>query len=103
MLPQEFQIMEGHFEDYWNIANSAIDLRAFLPEVVSGKRRSGFCKRTVDYSTPENGWTEVELVCCEGKSLHIVNGHLVMVLAMSRFNENGVDSPLVEDKMQLQS
>jgi hypothetical protein len=32
MLSQEFQIMEGHFGDYWNIANSAMDIRAFLPE-----------------------------------------------------------------------
>src|SRR5450432_2971358 len=32
MLSQEFQIMEGHMGDYWNIANSAVDIRAFLPE-----------------------------------------------------------------------
>ncbi|MEO6674094.1 MAG: family 16 glycoside hydrolase [Ginsengibacter sp.] len=29
MLSQEFQIMQGHMGDYWNIANSAIDVRAF--------------------------------------------------------------------------
>ena len=118
MLSQEFQIMEGHFGDYWNIANSAIDIRAFLPEgtmnaaagnkqpylsVGSGTGHSGFCMRTADYSSPENGWTELELICYQGKSLHIVNGHVVMVLANSRFNENGVDKPLVEGKIQLQS
>lgn len=118
MLSQEFQIMEGHFGDYWNIANSAIDIRAFLPEgtmnaaagnqqpflsVGSGTAHAGFCMRTADYSTPENGWTEVELICYQGKSLHIVNGHVVMVLANSRFNENGVAKPLVEGKIQLQS
>jgi hypothetical protein len=118
MLSQEFQIMEGHFGDYWNIANSAMDIRAFLPEgtmnaaagnqqpflsVGSGTGHTGFCMRTADYSTPENGWTEVELICYQGKSLHIVNGHVVMVLAHSRFNENGVDKPLVEGKIQLQS
>jgi hypothetical protein len=118
MLSQEFQIMEGHFGDYWNIANSAIDIRAFLPEgtmnaaagnqqpflsVGSGTGHSGFCMRTADCATPDNGWTEVELVCYEGKSLHIVNGHVVMVLSNSRFNENGVDKPLIEGKIQLQS
>jgi hypothetical protein len=118
MLSQEFQIMEGHFGDYWNIANSAIDIRAFLPEgtmnaaagneqpflsVGSGTGHAGFCMRTADYSTLDNGWTELELISYQGKSLHIVNGHVVMVLANSRFNENGVDKPLVEGKIQLQS
>jgi hypothetical protein len=118
MLSQEFQIMEGHFGDYWNIANSAVDIRAFLPEgsmnaaagnqqpflsVGSGTGHAGFCMRTADYSTPENGWTELELICYHGNSLHIVNGHVVMVLANSRYNENGMDKPLVEGKIQLQS
>jgi Domain of Unknown Function (DUF1080) len=118
MLSQEFQLMEGHFGDYWNIANSAIDIRAFLPEgtmnavashqqpflpVGTGTGNAGFCLRTSDYSTPDNGWTEVELICYQGKSLHIVNGHLVMVLSNSRFNVNGIDKPLIEGKIQLQS
>lgn len=118
MLSQEFQIMEGHFGDYWNIANSAIDIRAFLPEgtmnaaagnqqpflsVGTGTGNTGYCIRSADYSTPDNGWTEIELVCYEGKSLHIVNGHVVMVLSNSRFNINGVDKPLTEGKIQLQS
>lgn len=118
MLSQEFQLMEGHFGDYWNIANSAIDIRAFLPEGTmnaaaghkqpflsfgTGTKHTGYCMRTADYSTPDNGWTEIELICYEGKSLHIVNGHVVMVLSNSRFNEKGVDKPLVEGKIQLQS
>ncbi len=118
MLSQEFQFMEGHFGDYWNIATSAIDIRAFPPEGVmstaagntqpflsvgEGTSLEGYCMRTADYPTPGNGWTEVELVCYEGKSLHIVNGHVVMVLSNSRFHENGVDKPLVEGKIQLQS
>lgn len=118
MLSQEFQLMEGHFGDYWNIATSAIDIRAFPPEDVmsttagnnqpflsvgEGTSRPGYCMRTADYSTPGNGWTEVELVCYEGKSLHIVNGHVVMVLSNSRSHENGADRPLIEGKIQLQS
>ena len=118
MLSQEFQIMEGHFGDYWNISSSAIDIRAYLSEgsmcsvagntqaflpFGSGTNRTGFCLRTADYSTPGNGWTQIELICYEGKSLHIVNGHVVMVLANSRYNDNGVASPLIEGKIQLQS
>lgn len=118
MLSQEFQLMEGHFGDYWNIANSAIDIRAFLPEGTmsaaagntqpflafgTGAKLAGYCMRTADYSTGDNGWTNVELVCFEGKSLHIVNGHVVMVLANSRYRVDGVDKPLNEGQIQLQS
>ncbi|MEO6542362.1 MAG: DUF1080 domain-containing protein [Ferruginibacter sp.] len=118
MLSQEFQLMEGHFGDYWNIANSAIDIRAFLPEgsmsaaaslqqpflsFGTGTALTGYCMRTADYTTPNNEWTEVELICYEGKSLHIVNGHVVMVLSNSRFYENGKYQPLIEGKIQLQS
>jgi hypothetical protein len=62
MLGQEFQIMEGHMGDYWNISTSAIDIRAFLPEgrmnsVASAKQPflpfgsgqpEGFCMRSED-------------------------------------------------------
>jgi len=34
MLSQEFQIMQGHMGDYWSQANSAIDIRAYLPEYI---------------------------------------------------------------------
>ena len=32
MLSQEFQIMEGHMGDFWSQLNSAIDIKAFIPE-----------------------------------------------------------------------
>src|SRR5690606_25631062 len=87
MLSQEFQIMEGHMGDYWNIANSAIDIRAYLPE---GKMNSiaderqpflpfgstnpeGFCMRSANHESKPGEWTTLELICFEDKSLHIVN------------------------------
>ncbi len=118
MLSQEFQIMEGHMGDYWNIANSAIDVRAYIPEgsmntvasnnqpflpIGTGTPNSGFCLRTVDNQSPANDWTTVELICYEGKSLHIVNGKVVMVLANSRYHEGDKDFPLTKGKIQLQS
>jgi hypothetical protein len=118
MLSQELQIMEGHMGDYWNIANSAIDVRAFIPEggmntvaghkqpflpIGNGAPNAGFCLRTVDNQSPNNDWTTVELICYKGKSLHIVNGKVVMVLANSRYHENGKDFPLTKGKIQLQS
>ena len=118
MLSQEFQCMEGHFGDYWNIANSAIDIKAFDSEGVMSSiadenqqflpfgthtERTGYCTRKSNYESPMGEWTEVELVCFEGKSLHIVNGHVVMVLENSRFWDGTKFSPLIEGKIQLQS
>jgi hypothetical protein len=117
MLSQEFQIMEGHMGDYWNIANSAIDIRAYLSE---GKMNSianaqqpflafgsgatdGFCLRSENYESPAGEWSLIELICFEGKSLHIVNGHVVMILQNSRYMDNGKAIPLTKGKIQLQS
>ena len=118
MLSQEFQIMEGHMGDFWSQANSAIDIRAFIPEgamnSVASERQpfrafgakpsvAGFCLRSADYESKDGDWTELELVCFEGKSLHIVNGHVVMVLANSRYVTDGQAQPLIKGRIQLQS
>jgi hypothetical protein len=117
MLGQEFQIMEGHMGDYWNIAQAAIDIRAYLPE---GKMNSiasttqpflpfgtgapeGFCMRSENAESPNNEWTTIELICFGDKSLHIVNGKVVMVLQNSRYVVDGKATPLTRGKIQLQS
>ena len=118
MLSQEFQIMEGHMGDYWTIANAAIDVKAFIPEgmmntvasekqpflsIGAGTGRDGFCMRSADYESPLGEWTQIELICFEGKSLHIVNGHVVMILQNSRYVKDGKSYPLTKGKIQLQS
>ncbi len=118
MLSQEFQIMEGHMGDYWGIANSAIDVRAYLPEgdmnTVADERqpflpigpatgRSGFCLRSANYESLDNDWTTLELICFEDKSLHLVNGNVVMVLKNSRYVKDGQSFPLTRGRIQLQS
>lgn len=118
MLSQEFQIMEGHMGDYWSIANSAIDVRAFIPEgkmntvaslrqpflaIGSGTGLDGFSLRSQDHESQGGEWTELELICFEDKSIHIVNGHVVMVLQNSRYVEKGEAKPLRKGKIQLQS
>jgi hypothetical protein len=118
MLSQEFQIMEGHMGDYWTIASSAIDVRAYIPEgdmntvastrqpflpLGAGTDLSGFCLRSEDRESPAGEWTDIELICYEDKSLHIVNGHVVMVLQNSRYIDNGQAVPLTRGKLQLQS
>ena len=118
MLSQEFQIMEGHMGDFWSQANSAIDIRAYIPEYImnpvadksqpflplgTGEDIQGFCLRSANYEKPHGEWNTLELVCFEGKSLHIVNGHVVMILKNSRYVEDGKEIPLEKGKIQLQS
>lgn len=117
MLSQEFQVMEGHIGDFWCQANSAIDIRSFLSEGIMNriadekqpygtfKRGSDFyCMRSGNYESPVGEWTTLELICYKGKSLHIVNGHVVMVLKNSRYTmPDGKEMPLVSGKIQLQS
>lgn len=118
MLSHEFQIMEGHMGDYWTIAGSAIDVRALIPEgkmcavasdkqpflaIGTGTGLDGFCLRSEDHESPKGEWTDIELICFEDKSLHIVNGHVVMILQHSRYMENGKTVPLTKGKIQLQS
>jgi len=117
MLSQEFQIMEGHMGDFWCQANSAIDIRSYPSEGVMNRVadekqpfrpfKSGsdfFCMRSENYESPAGEWTKLELICFEGKSLHIVNGHVVMVLKDSRYvKPDGQEVPMRQGKIQLQS
>lgn len=118
MLSQEFQIMEGHFGDFWNQANSAIDIRAFTPEYImnpvadksqpflslgAGEEIPGYCMRSANYEKPHGEWNTLELICFENKSIHIVNGEVVMILRNSRYVEDGEKIPMNKGKIQLQS
>ncbi|RVT46197.1 DUF1080 domain-containing protein [Rheinheimera sediminis] len=119
MLSQEFQIMEGHNGDYWQQATSAIDIRAYQPEFImnavadetqpfikvgKGEELQGFVLRKENHEKPAGQWNTLELIAFEGQSLHIVNGHVVMVLRNSRYvTPEGKIEPLIEGKIQLQS
>lgn len=122
MQSQEFQIMEGHMGDYWSQATSAMDVRAYTLEYIMnpvasltqpflsvghGEVIQGLVIQSDNQESPKtgdrNGWTELELICFEGQSLHIVNGHIVMVLKNSRYEKDGKIVPLEEGKIQIQS
>ncbi|GAB3516630.1 DUF1080 domain-containing protein [Emticicia fontis] len=117
MLSQEFQVMEGHMGDFWCQANSAIDIRSFPAEGVMNRiadekqpfgtfksKGDYYCMRSGNYESPAGEWTTLELICFNGKSLHIVNGHVVMVLQNSRYIQaDGKEIPMKSGKIQLQS
>ena len=116
MLSQEFQVMEGHMGDFWSQETSAIDIRAYIPEssmcsvadesqpfIPFGKgSQTGFCMRSANYEK-QDGWNELELICFNGRSVHIVNGHVVMILQNSRHFENENSLPLTKGKIEIQS
>ena len=118
MQGQELQIMEGHMGDYWSQATSAMDVRAYTPEYIMNPIGStdqpflsvghnedvkGLVIRSDNHESKAGEWTELELISFEGQSLHIVNGHVVMVLKNSRYEKNGKTVPLTAGKIQLQS
>lgn len=119
MLSQEFQIMEGHTGDFWKQATSAIDIRAYTPEFVmnpmahesqpylpvgQGEKNEFYCLRSTNNENAHGEWNTLDLICFDGKSLHIVNGEVVMILKNSRYvNESGEIVPLTSGKIQIQS
>ena len=118
MLSQEFQVMQGHMGDFWSQANSAIDIRAYLPEYIMnpvadksqpflalgrGEEIQGYCMRSANFEKPHGEWNTLELICFENKSIHIVNGEVVMILQNSRYVEDGKKIPMQKGKIQLQS
>ncbi|MDN3641455.1 DUF1080 domain-containing protein [Lutimonas halocynthiae] len=118
MLSQEFQVMQGHMGDFWSQANSAIDIRAYLPEYIMnpvadksqpfltlgrGEEVQGYCMRSANFEKPHGDWNTLELICFENKSIHIVNGEVVMILQNSRYVEDGKKIPMQKGKIQLQS
>lgn len=119
MLSQEFQIMEGHTGDFWRQATSAIDIRAYTPEFIMtpmahesqpflavgyGEENEFYCMRSTNNENDHGEWNTLDLICFEGKSLHIVNGEVVMILKNSRYtNEEGETVPLTSGKIQIQS
>jgi hypothetical protein len=93
--------------DYWNVATSAIDIRAYLSEgqmnsvanarqaflpFGTGSNRDGYCLRSENHESPAGEWTTLELICYGDQSLHLVNGHVVMVLQKSRYLQDGKES-----------
>lgn len=119
MLSQEFQIMEGHTGDYWNQSTSAIDIRAYTPEYLMNPMAhesqdylhigengpfKNYCLRSNNYEKPHGEWNTLDLYCFEGKSLHVVNDNVVMILKNSRYlNDSGEFVELKKGKIQLQS
>lgn len=116
-LSQELQIMEQSTGDWWQIADSQIDIRCeeregeevhiYNPQAERlsfGPGGVGItCRRSHDREKPKGEWNTVELITYGDKSLHIVNGEVVMALSNSRYTRDGKVIPLTKGKILLQS
>ncbi|WP_262916388.1 DUF1080 domain-containing protein [Aestuariivivens sediminis] len=117
MFSQEFQVMKGRTGDYWTIGPTAMEIKAipdlwimntianekysFL-EIPDATKGYGFCSGRVDYERRESEWTTLELICFEDKSLHVVNGEVVMILKNSLYMYGGTEITLQKNKIQTQ-
>lgn len=120
MTSHEFQLIEsgeeGSSGDYWCIGQTQMDARARkdstrmvfdndAPLIPIGldSPKGYYCAACGTIDKPKGEWNDIELICYEGKSLHIVNGKVVMALSGLRYFDNGEIKPLIEGKIQLQS
>ena len=120
-LSQEFQIVEqgvdGLTGDWWKIAHSQIDIRCaqqgtdgpYRYDVKAPRQTFGgndgpiTCGASHNNEKPSGEWNTLELITYQGKSLHIVNGEVVMALSGSVYpTETGVE-PLTKGQIVLQS
>lgn len=113
---QECQIQEGDCGDYYVIGGSSIEVKAdttskpyhYKPDGVLTTfdlaLKRGSCKRIEDFEKPHGEWNTIEIYTIGDKSVHLVNGKVVMVLQNSKMRDaKGVKSPLTKGKIQLQS
>jgi hypothetical protein len=118
MRAEEFQIMEGGFGDYWCVGPTGAhvnigahearnDIGVYDPSgkdtpMGAGGNRSGFIQHSYNYEKPGQ-WNSVELICFGDKSIHLVNGHVVMALSELVYKDGNELKPLVSGRIQLQS
>ena len=118
MLSQEMQVQETDIGDYFALG-PGMDIRAAIKNADNentwiydpsagfhqfGLGSDGRCRRSKNMEKPNGEWNTLELICLGQKSIHVVNGEVVMVLENSREKlPDGNIVPLTNGKIQLQS
>lgn len=101
---------EGNTGDFWGTSGTRADARVTRNEELrawffdpAGELRSGTGFRAADNNSPDGEWTEVAIYCIGDKSLHVVNGQVVMALENLRFRaQDGSETPVKEGHIQIQ-
>ena len=122
MQSLEFQIEETDCGDFWSVAGVTVDVEG---DYIAGSRtlppiyKKGGKKFTIpsseiqdtgprivkaaDWEKPHGQWNQLDLLTVGPTSVHVVNGHVVMVLTNPRRTVHGREEPLTGGKIQLQS
>ena len=127
---QEFQVQEGDMGDFFALAGTSMDIHAKKRDTAARSRwiydptaavhtfaSSGTPANTSsdtrannvahiagNFENTHGEWTSLDLYCFGDKAIHVVNGHVVMVLENSRTVEtDGGSKPLTRGKIQFQS
>ena len=111
MKSQEMQIQELDMGDYYGLAGGVNSIKATKKENEkpiydkNGEEnvRITLCRRQENFEKPNGEWNVLELVCLKGKSYHIVNGHVVMVLNNAENKTPNGFEKVTKGKIQLQS
>ena len=118
MLSQEMQVQETDMGDYFGLG-PGMDIRAAIKNADNentwmydpaagfhqfGAGSDGRCRRSKNMEKPNGEWNTLELICLGQKSIHVVNGEVVMVLENSREKlPDGSYTPLTNGRIQIQS
>ncbi|MGC4232152.1 MAG: DUF1080 domain-containing protein [Niabella sp.] len=117
LTSQEFQIEEGNTGDYWGVEGAGQEIHAikrndrkyyyhsngpllaFYRQSETGRH----CKKDGDGEYDRGSWNTLDLYCFKEKSIHVVNGKVVMILSNSFKVTGNTRLPLTKGKIQLQS
>lgn len=118
MSSLEFEVEETNFGDFITINDA--NVRAKCPSVKKEDGQYyydpkaplvGFCWKNQesgrcyaeDFEKPRGQWNTLELITFNGKSIHIVNGKVVMEVEQAEFFNGSEWVPMVKGKLQVQS
>jgi len=115
----ECQVMETMFGDSYRMGETWCDITASrtnenerytfdptAPKVRFGPRGAdvpAICSRNPMNEKPLGEWNTIELLCCEGTSIHVINGKPNMINTNSHLLIDGKEVPLTKGVIQLQS
>jgi len=113
----ELQIQEGDCGDLFALAGNNAVVPSFTTDdklkykfvkggqlyPVGSEYGNYRCVRSEDHEYPNGEWNTIELYTVGSTAIHVVNGHVVNVVVDAHQMKDGVKSPLLRGKIQLQS
>lgn len=118
MSSLEFQIQETDMGDFVALVDTRAEINSTKVEdklfqvkgetdqmitYGGGKGNPGYCHIKESNENPHGEWNTVELICVGNKSIHVVNGKVVMIVNNARTLKDGREVTLTKGKLQFQS